>query len=182
MNSVKFQGKTLKVVASNEGLKPSRLGEYVPSTELETEERGKLIDKHESRRALMQKLTRDEELPSYPAPTITAEPTHCVYLSNLFDLSAVNLEAEPGFFIDLRDEVLGIFNHKVVDECKEYGDIEDCFVDQASNGDMWIKFANKNIDAAKKTVEKLNQRLFGGKTVLANFTTESIYNERTGHN
>lgn len=111
MNNMKFQGKTLKVIASNEGLKPSRLGEYIPSTELETEEGGKMIDKFESRKELMQKLTRDEKLPSFPVsePIITSEPSCCIYLSNLFEQSEIDLTKEPAFFLDIKDDVMCMF-------------------------------------------------------------------------
>lgn len=172
MNNVKFQGKTLKVMASNEGLKASRLDEYIPSTELETEERGKLIDKHESRQALMKKLTRDEELPKFPTSVITNEPSPYVYLSNLFDLSEVNLQEDATFFLDIRDEVL--------DECKEFGEVEDIYVDQTSNGHVWIKFAHEDIEAARRTIEKLDGRTFGGKKVSASFTSENMFNAKTG--
>eukprot|EP00826_Nyctotherus_ovalis_P017925 TRINITY_DN1530_c0_g2_i4.p1 TRINITY_DN1530_c0_g2~~TRINITY_DN1530_c0_g2_i4.p1 ORF type:complete len:179 (+),score=53.43 TRINITY_DN1530_c0_g2_i4:1839-2375(+) len=174
MNGVKLQGKILKVIAANEGLKASRLGEYIPSTELEAEERGKLIDKHESRQELMQKLAGDEKLPTFPVyeSLITSEPSHCIYLANLFDLSLVDLEKEPTYFLEVREDVLA--------ECSDCGEVEDIFVDQTSNGDVWVKFANKNVNAAKKAIEKLNGRLFGGQRVTANFTTESVYNEKTG--
>jgi len=172
MNNVRFQGKTLKVMASNEGLKPSRLGEYIPSTELETEERGKRIDKHESRHALMQKLNRDEELPKFPTSVITNEPSSCICLSNLFDLSEVNLEEDSTFFLDIRDEVL--------DECKEIGEVEDIFVDQTSNGDVWVKFAHRNIEAAKRAIKKLDGRKFGEREVTVWFTSEHMYNAKAG--
>ena len=66
----------------------------------------------------MEKLTRDEKLPSFPAPEPVAisEPSCCIFLSNMFDLSQVDLEKDPAFFVDIRDEVMGkhVFNYRGV--------------------------------------------------------------------
>jgi len=125
MNGVRFKGKAMKLYPANEGLKPSRSGEHVPSTDLETEEKGKFIDGVEGRAKLMHKLTRDEALPAHlfsTPQTINAanvsaatlaeygvgnDPSHCLLLTNLFDSAIVDLTKDPSYFLDVKDDVMG---------------------------------------------------------------------------
>jgi len=110
MNEIKFKGKTLKVAVAQEGLKPSRAGEHIPTTELENEERGKTIDSAESRLGLMQKLSRDEKLPSFQyAQPKKDEPSYCLHLTNMFDLAQVDISQDPTFFLDVKEDVMRIF-------------------------------------------------------------------------
>jgi RNA-binding protein 39 len=127
MNGFKFKGKLLKVASANEGLKPSRAGEHVPTTELEAEEKGKLIEGVEARATLSKKLIRDDNLPAHLFSTPQAinaanvsaatlveygvgnEPSHCLILTNLFDPATVDLTKEPTFFLDVKDDVIGYY-------------------------------------------------------------------------
>ena len=125
MNGVRFKGKAMKLYPANDGLKPSRSGEHIPSTELEAEEKGKYIEGVEGRANLMQKLTRDEALPAHlfsTPQTINAsnvsaatlaeygvgnDPSHCLLLTNLFDSATVDLTKDPSYFLDVKDDVMG---------------------------------------------------------------------------
>lgn len=195
MNGIKFKGKTLKVEVANEGLKPSRPGEHIPTSELEAEEKGRTIDSLESRQALMQKLTRNEPMPAYitnPQPTVSAatlaaagagnEPSHCLILGNLFDPATVDLRKDPGFFLDIKEEVIGIIrdnsNNEYLDACSEFGKVEYSWVDQSSNGNVWVKFEDKNVQAATKSIDKMNGRFFAGRRVVANYVPETVFNSK----
>ena len=68
----------------------------------------------------------------------------------------------------------------IIEECNEFGPVETVFVDQTTNGDVWVKFANKDVEAAKKTIEILNGRLFAGRVVTAYFTSENMFKAKTG--
>ena len=189
INSMKFKGKTLKVAVSNEGLKPSKAGEHIPTTELEVEEKGKMIDNLESRQALMQKLTRDEKLPSYPSANTPAvstsnEASFCLLLTNLFDSAQVDLMKEPTFFLEIKEDIMRIFIlpklMNTIEACNECGQVEIVWVDQTSNGNAWVKFASQNINAAKRAIERLNGRFFAGRRVGVNYVPETVLDAKVG--
>jgi hypothetical protein len=117
----------------------------------------------------MQKLNKDTftsgvgfpSLPSMttPNPLISNYPqtggipttqSNCLLLSNLFDPTLVNLKEDPNFYNDTRDDVYS--------ECSKNGKIEKIWLDENSAGNIWIKFANNNYQAAKNTYDKLNGR------------------------
>jgi len=94
--------------------------------------------------------------------------SNCLLLSNLFDPTGVNLKDEPEFFIDTEDDVKA--------ECSNYGRVEKIWVDQNSReGNVWVKFENKNYEATMKAFEKLNGRFFGGKAIMAKIIPENIF-------
>lgn len=66
-----------------------------------------------------------------------------------------------------------------VAQCEKFGEVETIFVDQTSHGDVWVKFANKNVNAARDAIGVLNGKLFAGRTVTANYTPEKIFNANT---
>ena len=45
-----------------------------------------------------------------------------------------------------------------IDACGECGPVESVWIDQGSNGNAWVKFANKDVAGATKALEKLNGR------------------------
>ncbi|KAK7064256.1 hypothetical protein R3P38DRAFT_2823346 [Favolaschia claudopus] len=119
-----------------------------------------------SRQALMQKLARIE-----PAQTI--EPisrpnipqtmqSRSVLLKNMFNPEE---ETEPDWDTDLADDVKG--------ECQEkYGKVEAIKVEKETQGEIYVKF--DNIESAKKAVQGLNGRWFGGNQVSAAFISDAI--------
>ncbi len=67
-----------------------------------------------------------------------------------------------------------------IEECSECGKVETIWVDQTSNGNAWVKFANKDMNAAKKAMEKLNGRFFAGRKVGVNYVPENVFNAKVG--
>jgi RNA-binding protein 39 len=141
----------------------------------------------QSKQALIQKLSRDTNINPGAFTSMSdnnnnninnnnisipsTSQSHCVLLSNLFDPNNVNLSEDPSFFIDTQTDV--------VEECNNYGVVEEVIVDEDSRGNVWIKFANNNYQAAKVAVEKLNGRWFSGRPVDARLIPENYYNENS---
>jgi len=119
-----------------------------------------------SRQALMQKLARID-----PAPTLEpvvkpnipqAMQSRSILLKNMFDPEE---ETEKDWDKDLAMEV------KVECEAK-YGQVEAIKVERESQGEIYLKF--DSIDTAKKAIQGLHGRWFGGKQVSANFISDAI--------
>ena len=71
----------------------------------------------------------------------------CLLLSNLFVPNEVNLAEEPDFYEETKLDVK--------EECSIYGEIEKIWVEENSAGNVWMKFAENNFNAAAKAIEKL---------------------------
>ncbi|KAJ3488267.1 hypothetical protein NLI96_g2998 [Meripilus lineatus] len=120
-----------------------------------------------SRQALMQKLARTEQAPVRPQPV--AKPnipqslqSRSVVLKNMFNPED---ETEYDWDKDLADDVKG--------ECEEkYGHVDFIKVEKESQGEIYVKF--DSIEAAKKAVDGLNGRWFGGNQVSATFISDAI--------
>ncbi|KAK7468862.1 Phosphatidylinositol-3-phosphatase SAC1 [Stygiomarasmius scandens] len=120
-----------------------------------------------SRQALMQKLARTESQPSLPEPVKLNIPqqamqSRSVLLKNMFDPEE---ETERDWDKDLAMDVRG--------ECEEkYGPVEAIKVEKETQGEIYVKF--DSIESAKKAVQGLNGRWFGGKQVTATFISDAI--------
>ncbi|KAJ3758664.1 hypothetical protein EV361DRAFT_955797 [Lentinula raphanica] len=120
-----------------------------------------------SRQALMQKLARIDTPASLPEPTKPNIPqqamqSRSVLLKNMFDPEE---ETEKDWDKDLADDVKG--------ECEEkYGKVEAIKVEKETQGEIYVKF--DSVDSAKKAVQGLNARWFGGRQVSAAFISDAI--------
>ncbi|KDQ63590.1 hypothetical protein JAAARDRAFT_120563 [Jaapia argillacea MUCL 33604] len=120
-----------------------------------------------SRQALMQKLARIEPAPSMPEPVMKPNipqtmQSKSVLLKNMFDPEE---ETERDWDKDLADDVKG--------ECEEkYGKVEAIKVESESQGEIYVKF--DSVESARKAVDGLNGRYFGGKQVSATFISDAI--------
>lgn len=170
MNGFKFKGKTLKVgTTTNDG--GARMSDHID----EEEQLHALI----SKQALMHKLNRDV-MPNNTMgfPTIPNIPTMatpnpqsrlqsintgmnmmniqdqiqsaCLLLGNLFDPTQINLKADPNFYADTKQDVF--------EECSNFGRVDGVWVDQNSQGNVWVKFSQNNWQAARTALEQLNGR------------------------
>jgi RNA-binding protein 39 len=119
-----------------------------------------------SRQALMQKLARIEPAPK-PLPVTKpnipqAMQSRSVLLKNMFDPEE---ETERDWDTDLADDVKG--------ECEDkYGRVDAIKVEKDSQGEMYLKF--DAIDSAKKAIQGLNGRWFGGRQISATFISDAI--------
>ncbi|KAK0478391.1 hypothetical protein IW261DRAFT_1483262 [Armillaria novae-zelandiae] len=118
-----------------------------------------------SRQALMQKLARTETPIAIPEPVarpVQAMESRSVLLKNMFDPEE---ETDPNWDKELADEVKG--------ECdSKYGKVKAIKVEKESQGEIYVKF--DAVDSARKAIQGLNGRWFGGKQVSANFISDAI--------
>ncbi|KAJ3894800.1 hypothetical protein GG344DRAFT_86375 [Lentinula edodes] len=120
-----------------------------------------------SRQALMQKLARIDTPSSLPEPTKLNIPqqamqSRSVLLKNMFDPEE---ESEKDWDKDLADDVKS--------ECEEkYGPVEAIKVEKETQGEIYVKF--DSVESAKKAVQGLNARWFGGRQVSAAFISDAI--------
>ncbi|KAI9509074.1 hypothetical protein F5148DRAFT_978870 [Russula earlei] len=118
-----------------------------------------------SRQALMQKLARIEpasKLEPIVRPNIQAMESRCILLKNMFNPEE---ETDADWDKELGDDVKG--------ECEsKYGPVDRIKVERESQGEIYLKFGN--IDAARKALQGLNGRWFGGKQVSAAFISDAI--------
>ncbi|KAK0465062.1 uncharacterized protein EV420DRAFT_1512636 [Desarmillaria tabescens] len=118
-----------------------------------------------SRQALMQKLARTETPIAIPEPVarpVQAMESRSVLLKNMFDPEE---ETDPNWDKELADEVKG--------ECdSKYGKVLAIKVEKESQGEIYVKF--DSVESARKAIQGLNSRWFGGKQVSANFISDAI--------
>jgi len=119
-----------------------------------------------SRQALMQKLARTDQAPtrqeSVPRPNIpSAMQSKSVLLKNMFDPEE---ETEPDWDKELAEDC------KV--ELDKYGRVQFLKVERETQGEIYVKY--DSVESAKKAIDGLNGRWFGGKQVSAAFISDAI--------
>lgn len=169
-----MQGSKLKVNILTDGPKgdPNHkeedLGEDTTNTYLHSAS---------DRTALMQKLSRNKDavLPGAPNPMTSmdsakaneqpsaARPSNCLLFEGMFDTTQVDLKKDPSFFMDVKDQVLSI--------CVDFGKVERVYVEQNSNGHVWVMFKEEDVAGALKTQEALDNQLFDGNPIKVSFVT-----------
>lgn len=120
-----------------------------------------------SRQALMQKLARTDQTPALPQPIMKpnipqAMESRSVLLRNMFNPEE---ETERDWDKDLAEDVKG--------ECEsKYGHVDFIKIEKDSQGEIYVKF--DAIDSAKKAIQGLNGRWFGGRPITAAFISDAI--------
>ncbi|KZT02659.1 splicing factor, CC1-like protein [Laetiporus sulphureus 93-53] len=120
-----------------------------------------------SRQALMQKLARIDQPVVQPLPIMKpnipqAMQSRSVLLKDMFNPEN---ETERDWDKELAEDVKG--------ECEEkYGKVEFIKVEKESQGEIYVKF--DSVESAKKAVQGLNGRWFGGNQVSAAFISDAI--------
>ncbi|KAI6008218.1 hypothetical protein F5J12DRAFT_68040 [Pisolithus orientalis] len=135
-----------------------------------------------SRQALMQKLARIEPTPKLPTVfVLSISDSSCttddnsnkpnipqtmqsrsVLLKNMFNPEE---ETERDWDRELADDVKG--------ECEEkYGKVEIIKIEKDSQGEIYVKFGS--VESAKKAIQGLNGRWFGGRQISAAFISDAI--------
>ena len=151
---------------------------------------GQYIHTSQARTMLMQKLmqgrdmdgmeglikTQKEEEQSLarkdPVEVIerSLEPTQYLLATNMFDPKEVDLQQDPSYFMDIKDQV--------EEACQAWGQIERIYVEQNSPGNVWIKFGGAQADAiqsAVTTVQELNRKNFDGRLLTAHFVKRDVF-------
>ncbi|EJD55422.1 splicing factor, CC1-like protein [Auricularia subglabra TFB-10046 SS5] len=162
MDGFELAGRTLRVNSVNEKGVAVRNTTTIDS--LEDSGGGNL--NAASRQALMQKLARiDPPKSSQPEARKHIpqnQSTRSVLLLNMFDPDE---ETEPDWDKDLADDVKG--------ECaSKYGPVTALKIEKDSQGEIYVQF--ESVDSAKKAVDSLNGRWFGGRQVNARFISDAI--------
>ncbi|OSD03128.1 splicing factor CC1-like protein [Trametes coccinea BRFM310] len=120
-----------------------------------------------SRQALMQKLARVDSAPPKLEPVYRPNipqtmQSRSVLLKNMFNPEE---ETERDWDKDLADDV------KIECEAK-YGPVRAIKVEKESLGEIYVQF--DSVDAAKKAIEGLNGRYFGGRPISAAFIPDAL--------
>lgn len=177
MNGFKFKGKTLRVGVTHEYSKQHpHLAEIAQTAAQHTtgEAENEHLHNLQSKQALMQILNRDVRPQEGGVTTYTdssgSVQTPCLLLSNLFDPAQVNLKEDPNFYSDTKQDVF--------EECSNFGKVEGVWVDQHSQGNVWVKFANNNWQASKAALAQLNGRWFASRPILAQLVQENVFEEK----
>ncbi|KAL5495414.1 RSD1 [Sanghuangporus weigelae] len=120
-----------------------------------------------SRQALMQKLARIDSAPTIQQQVVKpaiSQPmmSKSVLLKNMFNPEE---ETEPNWDKELAEDVKG--------ECQaKYGGVQHIKVEKDSEGEIYVQF--DGVDSAKKAIESLNGRWFGGRKISATFISDAI--------
>jgi len=161
MDGFELAGRTLRVNTVHEKGTAAR---YTQSDSLDDSGGGNL--NAASRQALMQKLARIE--PAHQPEPISRPnipqtmQSRSILIRNMFNPEE---ETEPNWDKDLTDDVRG--------ECQEkYGKVEAIKVEKESQGEVYVKF--DSIESAKKAVQGLNSRWFGGNQITVTCISDAI--------
>ncbi|KJA29462.1 hypothetical protein HYPSUDRAFT_32927 [Hypholoma sublateritium FD-334 SS-4] len=161
MEGFELAGRTLRVNTVHE----KGTAKYTQQDSLDEAGGGNL--NAASRQALMQKLARTESAPSLPEPAPRVNipqsmTSRSVLLKNMFDPEE---ETEKDWDKDLAEDVKG--------ECEsKYGPVHAIKVEKDTQGEIYVKF--DTIESAKKAIQGLNGRWFGGREVSAAFISDAI--------
>lgn len=176
-----MHGQKLKVNILTDGPKddPSAkeedLGEDTTNTYLHSAQ---------DRTALMQKLSRNKDglllgasgamggpdaLRKEALPS-AARPSNCVLFQGMFDTTQVDLKKEPSFFMDIKDQVNSV--------CSEFGKVERIYVEQNSDGQVWVQFKNEDAQAAVRVQEALDNQLFDNNPIRVFFVSQADFNAK----
>ncbi|KAF8971329.1 hypothetical protein BDZ97DRAFT_1913824 [Flammula alnicola] len=161
MEGFELAGRTLRVNTVHE----KGTTKYTPQDSLDEAGGGNL--NAASRQALMQKLARTETAPSLPEPAPRPNipqsmQSRSVLLKDMFDPEE---ETERDWDKDLAEDVKG--------ECEnKYGPVHAIKVEKETQGEIYVKF--DSVETAKKAIQGLNGRWFGGRQVSAAFISDAI--------
>lgn len=101
--------------------------------------------------ALLATAPSVQQTPPEAAPSIA---TQCFLLSNMFDPLT---ESNPTWASEIRDDI--------IEECQKHGGILHIYVDQASQGNVYVKCPS--IASAVLAVNSLHGRYFAGRIITA---------------
>lgn len=101
--------------------------------------------------ALLATAPSVQQTPPEAAPSIA---TQCFLLSNMFDPLT---ETNPTWASEIRDDI--------IEECQKHGGILHIYVDQASQGNVYVKCPS--IASAVLAVNSLHGRYFAGRIITA---------------
>ena len=91
--------------------------------------------------------------------------SNCILFQGMFDPTQVDLQKDPSFFMDIKDQVASV--------CNDFGKIERIYPEQNSDGFVWVQFRADDLAGAIRTQEALDNQLFDGNPIKVCFVTEA---------
>jgi hypothetical protein len=85
----------------------------------------------------------------------------------MFDPTKVDLKNDPSFFIDIKEQVRSV--------CNDYGRVEKIFVQQNSDGCVWVRFQADDLAGAIKTRDSLDCQQFDSRQIRVHYISESAF-------
>lgn len=169
MDGFKIKDKVIEVREAKEN-ESEYFRDFTPDFDLE--EKGYMIGSGRERQALIRELNRSkgEKGDLIMSKTSLTAASNCLLLNNMFDPTGIDLQNEPNFFTEIKDQVLDI--------CEELGKVDKVWVDRESHGNVWVKFSKDSIKGAQKAQEMLNNRYFDEREIKASFIPEAIFNTK----
>mmetsp|Transcript_38012 Transcript_38012/g.34040 ORF Transcript_38012/g.34040 Transcript_38012/m.34040 type:complete len:91 (+) Transcript_38012:1435-1707(+) len=86
----------------------------------------------------------------------------------MFDPTEVDLTEEPGYYVDLKEEVSEF--------CESFGKVEGCMVEQNSEGNVWLKYSD--IKGASNAYQALNNKYFSNRKIICSYVTEQTFHTK----
>lgn len=140
--------------------------------DLDLEEKGYTLGSGRDRQALIRELNKSKGVTNdlLVKQTSLTAVSNCLLLNNMFDPTQIDFKEEPNFFLDIKEQVLDI--------CEELGKVDKVWVDEKSQGNVWVKFSQDSVKGARKAQEMLNNRYFDEREIKASFIPEAIFNTK----
>ena len=141
--------------------------------DLDLDAKGFHLSSGRERQALMNELNKSKGGDTTDLIAKRASLTalsNCILLNNMFDPTQIDKEQLPHFYQEIQDQVLDI--------CEEVGKVDKVWVDQQSQGNVWVKFTKDSIRGAQQAQEMLNNRYFDEREIKASFVPEAIFNTK----
>lgn len=93
---------------------------------------------------------------------ISTQPSSCILIANMFDPLSVDLNKDPHFFVEIKEQVQ--------DVCSEWGQVDKVMVDQNSNGNVWVRYGGeKATSSSMETMRVLHGKLFDGRKLSLSY-------------
>jgi len=167
MNGFELAGRPLRVGIVNE--KEQTSVQSYDNIGFDDGDLGGLVLNPHTRALLMANLNRDRAIQTPPMPTYIQQPTlvisRCLLLKNMF-----NPDEEEGLGWDQE------IKSDVMEECSKYGQIQHIYVEQYSQGFVFVKF--DSIESAQRAATALHGRWFAKKQIMVEYLPEAAYHTK----
>ena len=72
--------------------------------------------------------------------------------------------------MDIKDQVSSVSS--------QFGKVDRIYVEQNSDGFVWVQFKDEDVGSAMKTVEALDNQLFDGNPIRVSFVSQAEFNAK----
>ena len=99
-----------------------------------------------------------------------AEPTGCILITNMFDSKIVDLNKDPNFFLEIKEQVYDCFN--------QWGELEKVYVEQNSDGHVWVKFSGDAIRSSANSRKELDGKYFDNMQLSVHHIDQEVFKQK----